>query len=35
MDIVIRPAAAADAEAVHKIVLQALRETNARDYRRR
>jgi hypothetical protein len=32
MEIVIRPAAAADAEAAHKIVLQALRETNARDY---
>lgn len=32
MEIVIRPATAADAEAVHKIVLQALRETNARDY---
>lgn len=32
MEIVIRPAAAADAEAVHAIVLQALRETNARDY---
>ena len=32
MEIVIRPAAAADAEAVHKIVLLALRETNARDY---
>jgi GNAT superfamily N-acetyltransferase len=32
MEIVIRLAAAADAEAVHNIVLQALRETNARDY---
>jgi GNAT superfamily N-acetyltransferase len=32
MEIAIRPAAAADAEAVHNIVLQALRETNARDY---
>jgi GNAT superfamily N-acetyltransferase len=32
MEIVIRPATAADAEAIHKIVLQALRETNARDY---
>jgi ribosomal protein S18 acetylase RimI-like enzyme len=32
MEIVIRPATAADAEAVHKIVLHALRETNARDY---
>jgi hypothetical protein len=32
MEIVIRPATAADAGAVHKIVLLALRETNARDY---
>ena len=32
MEIVIRRATAADAEAVHEIVLQALRETNARDY---
>ena len=32
MEIVIRNATAADAEAVHKIVLRALRETNARDY---
>jgi ribosomal protein S18 acetylase RimI-like enzyme len=32
MEIVIRHATAADAEAVHKIVLLALRETNARDY---
>jgi ribosomal protein S18 acetylase RimI-like enzyme len=32
MEIVIRYATAADAEAVHEIVLQALRETNARDY---
>jgi ribosomal protein S18 acetylase RimI-like enzyme len=32
MEIVIRQATAADAEAVHKIVLLALRETNARDY---
>jgi GNAT superfamily N-acetyltransferase len=32
MEIAIRPATAADAEAVHNIVLQALRETNARDY---
>jgi ribosomal protein S18 acetylase RimI-like enzyme len=32
MDIVIRQAAAADAEAVHEIVLLALRKTNARDY---
>ena len=32
MEIVIRRATAADAEVVHKIVLLALRETNARDY---
>jgi ribosomal protein S18 acetylase RimI-like enzyme len=32
MEIVIRRATAADAEAVRKIVLLALRETNARDY---
>ena len=32
MEIVIRRATAADAEAVHEIVLLALRETNARDY---
>jgi len=32
MEIVIRHATAADAEAVHKIVLLALLETNARDY---
>jgi GNAT superfamily N-acetyltransferase len=32
MEIVIRPANAGDAEAVHRIVLVALRETNARDY---
>ena len=32
MGIVIRRATAADANAVHKIVLLALRETNARDY---
>jgi ribosomal protein S18 acetylase RimI-like enzyme len=32
MEIVIRQASAADAEAVRKIVLLALRETNARDY---
>ena len=32
MEIMIRRATAADAEAVHKIVLLALRETNARDY---
>jgi GNAT superfamily N-acetyltransferase len=32
MQIVIRRATAADAEAVHEIVLLALRETNARDY---
>jgi GNAT superfamily N-acetyltransferase len=32
METVIRRATAADAEAVHKIVLLALRETNARDY---
>jgi N-acetylglutamate synthase-like GNAT family acetyltransferase len=32
MEIVIRQATAADAEAVHEIVLRALRETNARDY---
>jgi ribosomal protein S18 acetylase RimI-like enzyme len=32
MEIVIRHAAAADTEAVHKIVLLAVRETNARDY---
>jgi GNAT superfamily N-acetyltransferase len=32
MEIVIRHATAADAEAVHKMVLLALRETNARDY---
>ena len=32
MEIVIRRATAADAEAVHEIVLRALRETNARDY---
>src|SRR3979490_1889746 len=32
MEIEIRHATAADAEAVHKIVLLALRETNARDY---
>jgi hypothetical protein len=32
MEIAIRPATAADAEAVHNIVLPALRETNARDY---
>jgi ribosomal protein S18 acetylase RimI-like enzyme len=32
MEIVIRQATAADAEAVRKIVLLALRETNARDY---
>ena len=32
MDMVIRRATAADAEAVHKIVLLALRGTNARDY---
>ena len=32
MEIVIRRAKAADAEAVHKIVLLALREINARDY---
>jgi GNAT superfamily N-acetyltransferase len=32
MEIVIRRATAADAEAVHKIVLLALLETNARDY---
>src|SRR5712664_1252417 len=32
MEIVIRRATAADAEIVHKIVLLALRETNARDY---
>jgi ribosomal protein S18 acetylase RimI-like enzyme len=32
MEILIRHASAADAEAVHDIVLSALRETNARDY---
>jgi ribosomal protein S18 acetylase RimI-like enzyme len=32
MEIVIRRATAADAEVVRKIVLLALRETNARDY---
>jgi GNAT superfamily N-acetyltransferase len=32
MEIVIRRATAADAEAVREIVLSALRETNARDY---
>ena len=32
MKIVIRPATAADAEAVHEIIVLALRETNARDY---
>jgi hypothetical protein len=32
MEIAIRRATAADAEAVHTIVLLALRETNARDY---
>src|SRR5271165_891689 len=32
MEILIRRATAADAEAVHQIVLLALRETNARDY---
>jgi hypothetical protein len=32
MEIVIRRATAADAEVVHKIVLLALRETNAQDY---
>ena len=32
MEVVIRRATAADAEAVHEIVLLALRETNARDY---
>jgi|tagenome__1003787_1003787.scaffolds.fasta_scaffold20631259_2 GNAT superfamily N-acetyltransferase len=32
MEIIIRPATAEDAEPVHKIVLSALRETNARDY---
>ena len=32
MEVLIRRASAADAEAVHKIVLLALRETNARDY---
>lgn len=32
MEILIRHATAADAEAVHKVVLLALRETNARDY---
>ena len=32
MEIVIRHATAEDAEAVHKIVLLALRQTNARDY---
>jgi len=32
METVIRRATAADAEVVHKIVLLALRETNARDY---
>jgi len=32
MEIVIRRATAADAAAVHKIVLLAVRETNARDY---
>jgi ribosomal protein S18 acetylase RimI-like enzyme len=32
MEIVIRRATAADAKAVHKIVLLALREINARDY---
>jgi GNAT superfamily N-acetyltransferase len=32
MEIVIRHATGADAEAVHRVVLLALRETNARDY---
>src|ERR1700756_849855 len=32
MEILIRQATAADAEAVRKIVLLALRETNAQDY---
>ena len=32
MEIVIRQATAEDAESVHKIVLSALLETNARDY---
>jgi GNAT superfamily N-acetyltransferase len=32
MEVLIRRATAADAEAVHKIVLLALRETNAPDY---